>query len=226
MQGLQTQKRIIGIAPRALTSRDTRHTRRHEAPHYTARMRVSSRIPSLRLGRLSPFERGGPSGLLPIAALLALLAAAPAADAQWTWRDKAGQINASDRPPPKEIPEKDILARPSSAGAARSTTVAAPPSAELAASVAAAARTPLEREVEARKRAAEQEQSAKAKADEARQTAQRAENCRRARSHQAALDSGQRMARYDDKGERQILDDQARADEMRQAREVIAADCR
>jgi hypothetical protein len=34
------------------------------------------------------------------------------------------------------------------------------------------------------------------------------------------------MARTNDKGEREILDDKARADEMRRTREIIAADCR
>jgi len=41
-----------------------------------------------------------------------------------------------------------------------------------------------------------------------------------------ALEGGQRMARINDKGERENLDDNARADEMRRAREVIASECR
>ena len=43
---------------------------------------------------------------------LMVATAAPAAHAQWKWRDKSGQVNASDRPPPRDVPEKDILARP------------------------------------------------------------------------------------------------------------------
>jgi hypothetical protein len=80
--------------------------------------------------------------------------------------------------------------------------------------------------MEARKRAAEQEQSARAKVDEEKLTAQRAENCRRARGHVAALESGQRMARVNDKGEREVLDDRGRAEELRQSREVITSDCK
>jgi len=91
---------------------------------------------------------------------------------------------------------------------------------------AAASATPLEAEVEARRRAAEQQAAARAKVDEERLAAQRAENCRRARSHLAALESGQRMARSNERGEREVLDDKGRADEMRQARAVIASDCR
>ncbi|MCY7316438.1 MAG: DUF4124 domain-containing protein, partial [Rubrivivax sp.] len=41
------------------------------------------------------------------------------ADAQWRWRDKTGQINASDRPPPRDEPDKDILSRPASVDARR-----------------------------------------------------------------------------------------------------------
>lgn len=159
------------------------------------------------------------AGTLFLAALVFALAA-PAAHAQWKWRDKSGQVNASDRPPPLEVPEKDILSRPT------------PDARRLAPTPAASAAVPPrtapagDRELEARKRGAEQEQAAKAKAEEERLAAQRAENCRRARSHVAALESGQRIARVNDKGEREILDDRGRADEMRQARAVITSDCR
>jgi hypothetical protein len=152
---------------------------------------------------------------------LALCLAAPA-QAQWLWRDKDGQINASDRPPPRDVPDKDILGRPAADGR-RLLPAPAPP---LAASGATAAPTPLERELLARKRAAEQEQAAKTSADELRLAGQRADNCRSARSHQAALEGGQRIARVNEKGEREILDDKGRAEEMRRAREVIASDCR
>jgi len=56
--------------------------------------------------------------------------------------------------------------------------------------------------------------------------AQRRENCGRARAHLASLESGHRIARTNEKGEREILDDRGRADEMRRTREVIASDCR
>jgi hypothetical protein len=105
---------------------------------------------------------------------------------------------------------------PAGAGSAPLTT-AAP---------AVPAKGPLDRELEARKRGAEQEQSAKAKAEEERNAQQRAENCRRARTHVAALETGQRIARVNDKGEREVLDDRGRADELRQARSTIASDCK
>ena len=160
-----------------------------------------------------------PVPALLLAMLMLGLATMPA-HAQWKWRDKSGQVNASDRPPPRDVPEKDILAKPSP----DAKRTAAP---AVAASAAPAATTPpVDRELEARKRGAEQEQAAKAKAEEEKLAAQRAENCRRARGHLAALESGQRIARINDKGEREVLDDRALADEVRHARTVITADCR
>lgn len=170
---------------------------------------------------------------LPMAVATLLMALSPAADAQWRWRDKTGQVNASDRPPPKDVPEKDILSRPGTdarraAAAQAAQSAAASGATDGAASPAAASAPPtaLEREVQLRKRAAEQEQSARAKAEEERLSVQRAENCRAARGHLATLESGQRIARSNDKGEREVLDDKGRADEQRRAREVVASDCR
>lgn len=156
-------------------------------------------------------------------ALTATSLASLEAQAQWTWRDKSGQVNASDRPPPRDVPEKDILSRPTP-DARRAAAPAAAPSATPVAS--ASAPTALDKEVQARKRATEQEQAAKAKAEEERTAGLRAENCRSARSHLASLESGQRIARTNDKGEREVLDDAGRATELRKAREVIASDCR
>lgn len=145
--------------------------------------------------------------------------------AQWKWRDKDGRVTASDLPPPRDVLDKDILQRPPEIR--RAPSRADPVASAVAAPVPSAApKGALEREVEARKLATEQQQAAKAQADEDKLRAQRDENCRRARSHLAALDSGQRIARVNDKGEREVIDDRARADEQRQARAVIASDCR
>jgi len=166
---------------------------------------------------------------LPLLALTLLLAIGTPADAQWKWRDKDGQINLSDRPPPKDVADKDILGRPAPAAtprAAPAPTAAASAPGVVAKAPPAGPTTPLERELETRKRTAEQEQLERQKTEEAQRTAARAENCRRARSHMAALESGQRIARMNDKGENEVLDDQTRAEETRRTREIIASDCR
>lgn len=161
--------------------------------------------------------------LLRLAALMVACVLTLPVQAQWKWRDKDGRVTASDLPPPREVLDKDIIARPPEVRRAPAQPAA---SAAAAVGLANAPKGALEREVEARKLAADQQQAAKAKADEEKLRAQRAENCRRARGHLAALDSGQRIARVNDKGEREVIDDRVRADEQRQAREVISSDCR
>ncbi|MFO1288132.1 MAG: DUF4124 domain-containing protein [Rubrivivax sp.] len=174
------------------------------------------------------------AGMLAATLLLAIAAGSftTAAEAQWRWRDASGRINASDRPPPKEVPDKDILSRPSSAQRRALVTAEAASAAASAAGAGAplaGASAPaggLKAEVEAQRKRTEQEQAARAKAEEEKLAAQRAENCRRARAHAAALESGQRMARTNERGEREVLDDRARAEELRAARAVMASDCR
>ena len=192
---------------------------------------MSTAQPSRRLG-FKTARRCASAFALPLALATLLMTLSPAADAQWRWRDKNGQVNASDRPPPRDVPDKDILSRPAAdarrtaAAAAQAAAPASSAEGTAAPTAASAPPTALEREVQARKRSAEQEQAAKAKAEEERLSTQRAENCRAARGHLVALDSGQRISRTNDKGEREVLDDKGRADEQRRAREVVASDCR
>lgn len=159
----------------------------------------------------------------PTALLCALMLAALAmpAEAQWKWRDAKGRITVSDLPPPRDVPQEFILQRPDPAAQQRPAAAPAAPAASVPAPGA-----PVDRELQARKQAAEQEQVAREKADEAKLAEQRAENCRSARAHLSALESGQRLARFNEKGEREILDDKGRAAETQRARQVIASDCR
>lgn len=157
----------------------------------------------------------------------ALCMAVSPAQAQWKWRDKDGRITVSDRAPPRDVPDKDILSKPvTDTRRAMAAQASASAASTAEGAVAAPAPSAMEREVQSRKKAAEQEQAAKAKAEEEKLAAQRADNCRAARGHLAALESGQRIARTNEKGEREVLDDKGRADEMRKAREVVASDCR
>jgi hypothetical protein len=151
-----------------------------------------------------------------------LLATLPAA-AQWKWKDARGQVVISDVPPPREIPERDVLQKPELVTRRPANQPAPAASAAVAESVAKARVDP---ELEARKKKTEQEQTDKLKAEEDKVAAQRAENCRRARSHMASLDSGIRLSRTNDKGEREILDDKQRADEINRTRQIMASDCR
>jgi hypothetical protein len=146
----------------------------------------------------------------------------PAA-AQWKWKDARGQVVISDTPPPRDIPERDVLQKPNVAlqrSAAQPTVAASAPGNETV------AKAKVDPELEARRKKAEGEQADKQKAEEAKIAAARAENCQRAKSHMSTLDSGVRLSRTNDKGEREILDDKQRADELQRTRQIIASDCR
>jgi hypothetical protein len=166
------------------------------------------------------------------ALLLALACLAPLAQAQWVWKDARGQVHASDLPPPRDVPAKDILTRPEAAAqrkpAAAPAAASGPATGASAVAVAnpAAAKPRTDPELEARRKKQEQEQASRQKADDDKQAAARADNCQRARSHLATLEQGTKVVRVNDKGEREVLDDKARADEVARARQVVASDCK
>lgn len=169
-----------------------------------------------------------PARLL-VAGLVAGLALATLpASAQWKWRDASGRVTASDMPPPREVADKDIIQRPAAATRAAASTAAQQASAAASAvtGASAPAKPPADKDLEARKRAADQQAKARAQAEEQRNAGIRADNCSRARQHLATMESGQRIARVNEKGEREVMDEQTRAAEVRRAREVIASDCR
>lgn len=161
-------------------------------------------------------------GLAVSVALFGVLAATPAA-AQWKWRDKAGHTQYSDLPPPPGVAEGDILQRPASATRRPAPVLPAAPAASAAPLSPNRGPDP---ELEAKRKQAEQEVADKNKADEAKVAAVRAENCSRARAQMRTLDSGQRIARVNEKGERIVLDDAARAAESQTARDAIASECK
>ncbi|MBH1965626.1 MAG: DUF4124 domain-containing protein [Comamonadaceae bacterium] len=156
-----------------------------------------------------------------------LLVAAGTAYAQYQWVDKDGRKIYSDRPPPADVPQKSILREP------RSSTRAAPrPSVEAAASAPAASTAPApaaptgtDKALEEKKKQADAAEAAKKKEEEQKLAAQRAENCRRALLSKASLDSGVRVTRTSEKGEREFLDDAARAAEQQRVQSVIQSDC-
>lgn len=139
----------------------------------------------------------------------------------WKWRDKDGRIQVSDRAPPMDVADKDILQRPANV---RPAVVSAEPAASGAEATAS-----VDGELEAKRKKAQAEQAAQAQAKQAtdteRRNAVKAENCKRARSQLAILESGQRIARPNDKGEREFLDDNARAAELARTRDQVNASC-
>jgi membrane protein involved in colicin uptake len=164
-------------------------------------------------------------------ALLAIACSVPlAAAAQWQWVDNQGRRVFSDQPPPPDIAPNKILRQP---GGQRAAAVPAPAEASVAPTAAAAAapnaavpkpsgKDPV---LEARRKQAEAVEAARKKEEEDKYAAQLAENCKKARENKAMLDSGVRVARTNDKGEREIMDDAMRAAESKRLQDIIGRDC-
>lgn len=153
--------------------------------------------------------------------------------AQWQWMDKDGRKVFSDRSPPADIQEKDILKRP---GGSKRVT-AAPVSASTPASPDAAAPAAAgkaiapklsgkDAQLEAKKKQAEEEEAAKKKAEEEKVAKAKAENCERAKRYLTTLQSGVRISQTNDKGEREIMDDSKRAEETKRAKEASDGNCK
>lgn len=165
-------------------------------------------------------------------ALAGLSSALPAAAAEWKWRDAAGRIVYSDRPPPANVPDKAILQRPK--GLTAEPVPPSPTGPSLVPGQVAVVPTPgaasapkaVEPELEAKRRKEAEAKAAQQKAEEGKVAAQRAENCARARDQLRQIDGGMRIARTNAKGEREILDDKAREAEAARARAIVASDCK
>ncbi len=159
-----------------------------------------------------------------IVTTLALMLSCGSATAQWKWRDASGRITASDLPPPSSVPERDVLARPTDK---RLAAAAQPASAATAGNASVKlVSAGVDPELEARRKRAAEEQTAQQRQAQARDDAARVENCNRARAQVSALGEGQRMSRINAKGEKEVLDDKGRAEEVQRARSVIASDCK
>lgn len=160
-------------------------------------------------------------------ALLALACALPlAASAQWMWLDKSGRKVFSDQAPPAEIAPDRILKQPGS----RAGGSAVPGAVAAAAPAAPAASLPkpsgTDKALEEKKKQLDAAEAEKKKAEQDKVAALRAENCSRAKTSRANYASGVRLSRMNDKGEREILDDNQRAAEMKVLDDVIARDCK
>lgn len=171
--------------------------------------------------------------------VLAGWAFALSAAAQYQWIGKDGRKVFSDRPPPADIQEKDILKQPGGRRTALPLAPAEPldPAGSTAAATPAVATakpkadpnapkiTGKDAELEARKKKLEQEEAAKKKAEEEKVAQARAENCERAKKAVTMFQSGVRVASTNAKGEREIMDDNTRAAELKRVQEVADRDC-
>jgi hypothetical protein len=157
--------------------------------------------------------------------------------AQWQWIDKDGRKVYSDRLPPADIPEKNILKRPPGArivaapvapedSAATPATAAPAPAAANKSAANAPKLSGKDAQLEAKKKQAEEEEAAKKKAEADKVIQAKADNCARAQKGLASFQSGTRMATINAKGEREIMDDAARAAEVKRLQTIADSDCK
>ena len=169
--------------------------------------------------------------------LLVTLLLSTGAMAQWQWLDKDGRKVFSDRAPPPGVPDKSILKRPGaprvlaplmkendSGGTPLDTNasgIAGEPSVNSAPRISG-----IDNELADKKKKAEQEDAVKRKFEEDRVAKVRADNCVRAKQSKAGFDSGVRLWRFNQQGEREIMDDATRATEAQRIQAVIDAECK
>src|SRR5450759_5011077 len=151
--------------------------------------------------------------LLGAACLLSL-----AASAQWQWIDNAGRKVFSDRAPPVDILEKNILKRPVA-------PASAPPTSMPQDAASAPKFGGVDKERADKKKKASEAEAAKRKLEQENNLKARIENCARAKQSKINYESGMRMARSNEKGEREVLDDAMRAAELKRIQAIINSDC-
>jgi hypothetical protein len=166
--------------------------------------------------------------------LVAVLAAAApfvAAQSVYVWKDDAGRNVYSDTPPPPSVPRSRILKSPNISAAA--ATAAAPVGDAKAGDAKGGEakkddrpKTLAERDAESKKRNAEAADKAKAANEKSAAEKDNTQRCNDLRNQLAALQSGQRMSRTNDKGEREVMDDSARAQMAERTQADIAKSCK
>lgn len=165
--------------------------------------------------------------LIKIFLMAALCAVTLSVSAQWQWLDKDGHKVFSDRAPPPDVPEKNILKQPGNRNKAAGMGTDTP--AAMAAAPQKGASAPqlsgVDKELAEKKKQAVEADAAKRKVEEEKIASAKADNCARAKQAKAVFDSGIRMSRTNAKGEREIMDDAARAEESKRIQSVIDSDC-
>ena len=170
--------------------------------------------------------------MAPVRVLVLVLAAClpVVSSAQWRWVDRNGHTVFSDQPPPGDVPAANIVRQPgpkarvSIVAEPASPASAAVPAVRLAAS--AAKPSGKDKELLEKKKQAEAAEEEKKKAHEQEVARVQAENCSRARQSKATFDSGVRVARTNERGEREFLDDGQRTAEVQRLDQVIATECK
>lgn len=139
---------------------------------------------------------------------VALATMAVCASAQvYEWRDEQGRLIYGDMPP------VGVDAR-----LVRSATPAATPAPQ-------ASPTAAERELQRREEQADRAEAVTQEAAARERAAELERSCGQARGQLVALESGQRVARFNEQGEREFLTEEQRSEEIERTQRFITENC-
>jgi len=150
--------------------------------------------------------------------------------AQWQWIDKDGHKVFSDRAPSPDIPQKNILKQPGGKGAvvlSGNETGVEPSSTDIPLVKASAPKiSGKDIQLEAKKKQTEEAEDAKKKAEDEKTAKAKADNCERVKKAATTLQSGVRISLTNSQGEREFMDDSARATEAKRLQGILESDCK
>lgn len=149
----------------------------------------------------------------------------PAHAQVYQWKDGSGRTIVSDTPPPGSAKSARTLDGPSTGRNTSNEPTAEKPAEKTADKPADADKTMAEKDLEFKKRQQEAREKADKEATERKVAADKKENCARARSNLAAMESKQPVATFNSKGERQLMDDTQRQKEIARSRQIVAESC-
>jgi hypothetical protein len=133
----------------------------------------------------------------------------------------------SDQPPPTSIPPDAVLQAPGLRASAERSSGTAGDAAKApgAGTGSAAAVSSADRELEFRKRRMERAETERKAAEETAKTRQAAAACEETRAELRTLESGMRVSRVNERGEREFIDDEQRAARIEAARKTSREHC-
>lgn len=141
--------------------------------------------------------------------------------AQFVWVDDKGVKQFSDQPPPPSVPKSKILKFGGKSMDSQETSTDAgsdtPKKEKAQESIS-------DKEIAYKKRREEMATKQKKADEEAKASAAKSDSCRRMREYKQNLDSGQRIAETDANGNRTILDDNKRTEELNRLNQDLT-DC-
>lgn len=150
---------------------------------------------------------------LTIFSMLALATAAQAGVSRWV--DAEGKVHYSDQPPPATAKSQKTL-----------DLKAGPALPKSAPDSKGAEKSLAEKNLESRKRRVQAEEAAAKQAKDQEEAKNRKANCEHATNQLRAMQEGQRISKFDEKGERVFLEDKDRASAIEEAKKSADSWCK